>query len=146
VVAHAPPVGANTIWLSPAGGHVLVSSTIADELALEIMFHEASHTLFAAGRGDPWPLALEGAAKELSVDLPRDLWHVVLFYLTGESICDMLADDCTPYMVSQGLWDGRWGQYRQAVEATLPAYLEGKADIDGAARALLRALPEQSTD
>ncbi|NND45929.1 MAG: hypothetical protein HKN58_11450 [Xanthomonadales bacterium] len=140
VVAHAPPVGANTIWLNPEGGHILVSSGIEDALALEIMFHEASHTLVSYGRGDPLPLALEAAAQNTGVELPRDLWHVVMFYLTGEVMREVLGEAYTPYMVTQGLWDGRWGRYREAVEASMPAYLEGSATLQQAAASLLQKL------
>lgn len=142
VVAHAPPVGANTIWLNPEGGHILVSSGIEDALALEIMFHEASHTLVSYGRGDPLPLALEAAAQTTGVELPRDLWHVVMFYLTGEVMREVLGEAYTPYMVTQGLWDGRWGGYRNAIEAALPDYLEGDVSLDQAAVSLLAGLAD----
>lgn len=146
IVPAAPPVGADTIILAPAGGHILVSSAIEERDALEIVYHEASHTLAATWRHDPLPQALAQAAKELDVELPGDLWHVVLFYTTGEAVRRTLEEagkpGYTPYVYVQNLWDGRWGRYRDAIEQTWPAYVDGERTLSEAALDLLRALGE----
>lgn len=147
VVSAAPPVGANTYILNP-GGHVLISSSIEEKDALETVYHEASHTLMASWRGDPLPLALEQAAKELDVRLPRDLWHVVLFYTTGEAVRRTLEaagePGYTPYVYAHELWNGRWGRYREAIEKVWPAYVDGEHSLSEAALDLLRALGDSS--
>jgi hypothetical protein len=145
VVPTAPPTGANSIFLSPAGGHILASSSIAEGEALEIVFHEASHTLMR--RGDPVPQALAEAASELGVPLPRDVWHVVLFYTTGEAVRRTLAEagepSYTPYLYAyERFGKGPWGRLREAVETTWPTYLDGERTLDEAASDLLRALGE----
>ncbi|HEX2165241.1 MAG TPA: hypothetical protein VHM02_14950 [Thermoanaerobaculia bacterium] len=147
VVAHAPPVGANSILRSPAGGHLLVSVDNRGLQALETVFHEASHTVSAGWRGDPLPTALRRAADELGVELPRDLWHVVLFYTTGETVRRTLAEagetGYVPYLEA-GLWDGPWGRFRGAIEAVWPAYLAGERDLASAARELVRRVAAEA--
>lgn len=145
VVATAPPVGANTVYLAPAGGHILASSSIAEDDALEIAFHEASHTLMRPE--DPIPRALDGAAAELGVELPRDLWHVLLFYTTGEAVRRTLEEagepPYTPYLYSyERFGRGAWGRHRDALETAWPAYLDGERTLAEAAADLLRAAAE----
>lgn len=145
VVPTAPPTGANTVYLSPAGGHVLASSAIDEEDALEIVFHETSHTLMR--HGDPVQKTLAEAATELEVELPRDLWHVVLFYTTGEAVRRALEEagepGYTPYLYSyERFGRGPWGRYRDAIETTWPAYLAGERTLAEATAELLQALEE----
>jgi hypothetical protein len=139
IVATALPVGANTYHTPP---HIVIGTANDDSDALEIIHHEASHTLMR--REDPVYRALSDAARAYDRELPRDLWHVVLFYTTGEAVRRTLAEagqpDYTPYIYSHDLWNGSWGEYREAIEATWPAYLDGGSDLSSAASDLLRAL------
>jgi hypothetical protein len=139
LVSAALPVGANTISRPP---HIMISSSVADRDALEIVHHEASHTLM--DRGDPMQQALAEAARKLDVRLPNDLWHVLLFYTTGEAVREALEEagepDYVPYMYFHDLWKGRWGRYREAIEKTWPAYLSGQRDLSDAAVDLVRAV------
>lgn len=141
LVSTAPPVGANTIIAPP---HILLSSAIENRDALEIIHHEASHTLMRPE--DPIKQALADAARKLDVELPRDLWHVVLFFTTGETMRDILSEagepEYTPYVYSHDLWSGHWGNFRTAIEATWPTYLNGKRTLAEAASDLLQALTE----
>lgn len=148
VVPTARPTGANSVYLSPAGGHVLAASTIAEGDALEIVFHEASHTLMR--RGDPVPAALAEAAARVGADLPRDLWHVLLFYTTGEAVRRTLEEagetGYTPYLYSyERFGRGPWGRHRDALERVWPAYLAGDRPLADAAVALLEA-PEEPAE
>jgi hypothetical protein len=132
VVAWAPPVGASTIWLSPEGGHSLLSTGTSERDALEIVFHEASHTL--VGRSDPIPEALAAATEARGIEPPRDLWHVLLFYTTGEAVRRTLEEagevGYVPYLYEHPhLWAGSWGEYRGPVEAVWPAYLAGEKTV-----------------
>ncbi len=148
-VETSPPLGASTIILSPAGGHILIStSSLEGDLAFETVFHEASHTLVAPWRPDPVPKALNDAAAELGVELiPRDLWHVVLFYTTGQVVRQVLEDGGhpghTPYFYSfERFGRGEWGRARDALEVTWPAYMAGEKGLDEAASELVEALTE----
>jgi len=142
---------ANSIGISPAGGHILISSSnegIQDLHSLEMVFHEASHLVSAPWRGDPLPKALQETAALLNVTAPSDLWHVVLFYLTGETVRKTLAaggePDYTPYVYAQGLFErgggGRWSRYRSPIEDAWSVYLEGEQTLSDAAAATLEAL------
>ena len=139
IVSAALPVGANTLHTPP---HIVIATANDDSDALEIIHHEASHTLMR--REDPVYRALTDAARELDMELPRDLWHVVLFYTTGEAVRRSLAEagqpGYTPYVYSHDLWDGRWGEYREAIETVWPAYLDGTRPLTEAASDLLKAL------
>jgi hypothetical protein len=145
MVAAALPVGASTFHTPP---HIMISSSVEDRDALEIVHHEASHTLM--GRKDPVQVALSNAASALDVEVPRDLWHVVLFYTTGEVVSRTLEEagqpGYVPYMYVHDLWDGRWGPYQHAVETTWPGYLDGSRTLGQSATDLLRAISLSSGD
>lgn len=145
-VETAPSLGASTTIHSPAGGHVLVNTSVLQgDRAFETVFHEGSHTLMDLRRPDPVPKALADAAQELGVPLPRDLWHVVLFYTTGETVRRALEEGdhpgYTPYLYAfEHFGTGEWGRLRDAIEIVWPAYVEGKRGLDEAARELVQAL------
>ena len=129
--------GATTWILDPAGGHIQISREEPALAALELVFHEASHTLM--GHDAPIRLALGSAADQLGVELPRDLWHGVLFYTTGETVrrvLDAVGEEYTPMMVAGDIF----GRYLEPLEQTWPAYLEGRRSLDKAAADLLRTL------
>jgi hypothetical protein len=138
--------GANSIIRSPAGGHLLISNSYQGPAALEVVFHEASHLL--ADRGDPFRKALDDAAKALGLTEPDDLWHVVLFYTTGEAVRRILSDagekGYNPMVNAIFERSKTWAGYRPAIEKTWPAYLDGKRTLPEAAADLLRALHEKA--
>jgi len=146
VVGTAPPLGANSIILSPAGGHLLISSSGLDgDRAFETLFHEAAHTLNAPWRPDPVPKALADAAARLGVPLQRDLWHVVLFYTVGETVRRVLAEGgqpgYTPYLYAfERFGTGDWGRARAALERIWPGYMKGESDLETAAARLLQGM------
>jgi len=143
VVPTAPWEGANA-WTEPA--HVLLSSATADGDALEIVFHEGSHTLMRPQ--DPIMRALAETARELGIEQERlgDLWHVVLFYTTGQAVRGVLEEAGEPgytyYIDAHDLWRGSWGRFREPIESTWPPYLDGDRTLSEAAADLLRALGE----
>ena len=141
VVAVVNWAGANSILRQPVGGHLLISHATEEAAALETVFHEASHLLM--GHDAPVRLALEGAAKTGGVELPDDLWHVVLFYTTGESVRRVLADAGTPDYrpMVYGIHDrGGWTELREPIETAWLPYVEGKRDLPRAAKALVETL------
>jgi hypothetical protein len=143
VVETAEWSGAHTIHLRPPGAHVLISSAnpgYQGIAALEMVFHEASH--FLAGRDAPLRRALDDATRDLGNPFRGDLVHAVHFYMAGEIVRRRLREaagtDYTPAMYALGLFDR--GVFRQAIEATWPAYLDGRTTLPEASRALVRAL------
>jgi hypothetical protein len=135
--------GADSINLREGGAHILVGSGVTwnhDGAALEIVFHEASHNLTRPGA--PLPSALSSAAAKLEARIPRDLWHAVLFYTTGETLRGVLADagepPYTPLIYTLNLFADNG--VRAAIERTWPAYLAGERTLEVTAADLVRAL------
>jgi hypothetical protein len=111
--------------------------------ALEMLFHEASHALAGAVR--------DGIARECRTrnrPIPRDLWHAVIFYTTGEMVRRTLgaadgsqgqgtqgrkaAVGYTPYAYRQGLYERGWEGYVRVLERFWRQYLDGQVDFDRA--------------
>jgi hypothetical protein len=110
-----------------------------DTAGLEIIFHEASHTM---SRKIEKSLSSECAIKKKNCG---DLWHAVLFYTVGNAVKRSLpADqksDYVPYAYSFGLYNhGMWKAYRIALEKDWQPYLDGKVEFEDAIRALVRNL------
>jgi hypothetical protein len=136
--------GANTSWSDSGQGDILISSSPSGAAAFETLFHEASHILM--DRGDPVRQALERAAKAVDFRLPNDLWHVVLFYTTGEAVRRILDErgpsGYTP-MVYEIFGRGTWVEYREALENNWRPYVDGKRSLAEAAAGLIAALRRQ---
>lgn len=145
VVKYASWAGAYTT-LDPV--HIMVSSTdprTQGLVALETLFHEASHAMVGRSFGAvPEALAREGRAQNKTI--PNDLWHVVIFYTTGEIVRRTLAKsgvaDYSPYAYRNGLYARApgWQKYRIALEQHWQPYLDGKTDFNGAIANLVSAL------
>lgn len=134
--------GANTI--RPA--HVLVGSSHGKNggrASLEAIFHEASHTIIGPRGGEPIRRVRE-AAERLGVEVPEDLWHVVLFYTTGEVVRRVIAESYgeqyDPYLYATDLFERAWPELREPVEEWWQPYLDGKISMSEAAEGMLRAL------
>ena len=110
-----------------------------DIAGLEIMFHEASHTM---SRKIEEALSTECAAQKKNCG---DLWHAVLFYTVGNAIKQALPTDqkptFVPYAYRFGLYNhGAWKVYRMALEKDWQPYLDGKIEFADAIRALVNDL------
>jgi hypothetical protein len=57
-----------------------------DAEALEVLFHEASH-----GIAEPVQDAIIRECRQRDKAIPRDLWHALIFYTTGEVLRPVLA-------------------------------------------------------
>ena len=104
--------------------------------AIETVFHEASH-----GWGGTLINELAAAAKTLNVEVPRDLWHAVLFFNAGEITRRALADggagEYRLYMDAEKVF----ANLRPAVAAHWPAFLDGKITRQEALGRILRDSP-----
>jgi hypothetical protein len=133
--------GANSVLRGPMTGHLLVSNTYRGFDALEVVFHEASHLLM--GRGAPVQQALEKAASDAGYRLPGELWHIVLFYTTGEVVRSTLEQAGNPgykMMVFAIFERSAWPGYREPLETAWRPYVEGKRSLSEAAAALIEAV------
>jgi hypothetical protein len=93
VSAYANPTGAYTT-LDPL--RVTISSLDPrnqGDAAFEVLFHEASH-----GIAEPVQSAIIRECRQRNKAIPRDLWHALIFYTTGEVIRPLLtpADNASP--------------------------------------------------
>jgi hypothetical protein len=133
--------GANSILRGSGGGHILISNSYQGPAAVEAVFHEASHMLM--DRRDPVRQALDTAASAAGFRLPGDLWHVVLFYTTGEAVRRILDEGGRPGYVPMlyEIFDrGSWGGYRNGLESAWRPYVDGERPLSEAAASLIEAI------
>jgi hypothetical protein len=103
----------------------------------EMLFHEASHALFNNVR-----LAVHSAVSAANKQ-PRDLWHVVLFYIAGEITRQELAKqgiEYRPYLYATGLFDRAWPAFRTPIEQEVRPFVDRQVTLDRMAAGLARAL------
>jgi hypothetical protein len=160
VTAYANWAGAYTT-LDPL--RVTISSTDprnqGDE-ALEVLFHEASH-----GIAEVVQEAIIRECRQRGKAIPRDLWHALIFYTTGEVIKPLLnpiskeppdkqesgisnpdpapgivRDTYVPYAIREGLYERGWNDYLQLLSRFWQPYLESKATFYDAIARMVSAL------
>ena len=92
VAAYANLAGAYTT-LDPLRVTIAsLDSRNQDAEALEVLFHEASH-----GIAEPVQDAIIRECRQRDKAIPRDLWHALIFYTTGEVLRPVLvSSDATP--------------------------------------------------
>lgn len=111
--------------------------------ALEILFHEASH-----GISDNVQNAILRECRQRDKPVPRDLWHALLFYTTGEVIRPaVFSSDSAkprsgyvPYAVREGLYKRGWENYLRVLTEFWQPYLDGNASFDDAIARMVSAL------
>lgn len=142
IVGDAPPVGANTVT-DP--DHILISSADTGNqgtAGLEIVFHEAGHTIVGPGGGEVWQ-ALQAAAAEVDAKpLAGQLWHPIIFYTAGKVVEARLAErgapGYEPYMFRGDLFR----QFRQPLEQHWQPYVDNRISLQEAAKRLLGAVKQ----
>jgi hypothetical protein len=150
VSAYAYSTGAYTT-LDPL--RVTISSTDPrnqNDAAFEVLFHEASH-----GIAEPVQAAITRECRQRDKAIPRDLWHALIFYTTGEVIRPLMAtsdepvpehedavkpnlnrppaarrDAYVPYAVREGLYERGWKDYLQLLTRYWQPYLDNKSTFD----------------
>jgi len=161
VTAHANWAGAYTT-LDPL--RVTISSTDAanqGDAALEVLFHEASH-----GIAEPVQNAIARECRQRDKPIPRDLWHALIFYTTGEVLKPLLSnsptktpadrrssdplhpdrpagndkDEYIPYVVREGLYERGWNTYLPLLTRFWQPYLDGTATFDDAIARMVSSL------
>ena len=116
--------------------------------ALEVLFHEASHRI-----AEPVEEAIVRECRQRDKAIPRDLWHALVFYTTGEVLRPVLAsagsaggDDAgvpggyTPYAVREGLYQRGWNEYLKLLQRFWQPYLDGKSTFDDAIARMVSSL------
>ena len=148
VVWYGGPFGAYTS-LSPT--HVTISSHDSRNQGIygfEVLFHESSHAL-----ADQVTKAIAKEFRDRDKPIPRDLWHALLFYTTGEMVRRDLAYEgmslasqegvdpasYQPYASRFGLYSGGWEQFRGLLDLYWRPYLDGKVTFETAIAQLAAA-------
>jgi hypothetical protein len=153
VSAYANSAGAYTT-LDPL--RVTISSTDSRNQgaqALEVLFHEASHSIAL-----PVQAAITRECKQRDKPIPRNLWHALIFYTTGEvlrpvireegSKSDKSGGDTTapkknPAAVPDSLRDiltqRGWEEYHLLLVMYWQPYLDGKVNFGDAIAHLISA-------
>lgn len=118
--------------------------------ALEVLFHEASH-----GIAEPVQDAIIRECRQRDKAIPRDLWHALIFYTTGEVIRPVLASSeatpagqdsrvpgagYTPYAIREGLYQRGWNSYLDVLQRFWQPYLEGRATFSDAIARMVSSL------
>ena len=127
--------------------------------ALEVLFHEASH-----GIAIPVEQAIERECRQREKPIPRDLWHALIFYTTGEVIKPLTeaegsasGDGTTndggeaarggpsgggngSYASRNGLYQRGWENYVDMLVRYWQPYLDGKVTFDDAIAHMVSAL------
>jgi len=149
VVWYGGPYGAYTS-LNPT--HVTLSSHDARNQGIygfEVLFHEASHALASTVNE-----AIASEFRQRDKPIPRDLWHALLFYTTGELVRRDLASgtmslavlqgtdpsNYQPYASRFGLYSGGWDRFRGMLDLYWRPYLDGRVSFDTAVARLAAAL------
>jgi hypothetical protein len=151
VCAYANAAGAYTT-LDPL--RVTISSTDPRNQgteALEVLFHEASH-----GIAQPVEAAISRECKQRDKPIPRDLWHALIIYTTGQVLRPVVQDtpadkgggDASPqkpkvppvpYALSDILNQRGWEQYHLLLVLYWQPYLDGKVNFEDAIAHLISA-------
>ena len=145
VAAYANWAGAYTT-LDPL--RVTISSTDPGNqgaVALEVLFHEASHSI-----AEPVQAAIIRECRQRDKPIPRDLWHALIFYTTGEVVRPVVISasagenggappDYTPYAVREGLYKRGWEEYLKLLNRFWQPYLENKVTFDDAIARMVSA-------
>jgi len=142
VAAYANYAGAYTT-LDPL--RVTISSTDPRNQgisALEVLFHEASN-----GIAEPVQLAINRECRQRDKAIPRDLWHALVFYTTGEVIKPVIKGidgnaqgEYLPYAVRERLFQRGWDEYLKLLERFWQPYLDGNVSFDDAIAHMVSAL------
>ena len=130
-----------------------IDSRNQGEEALEVLFHEASH-----GIAENVEQSISRECRQRDKPIPRDLWHALIFYTTGEVIRPVMAtakaagdnsataDDAavpahyTPYAIREGIYRRGWDSYLQLLTQFWQPYLDGRTTFDDAIAHMVSAL------
>ncbi len=118
--------------------------------ALEVLFHEASH-----GIAEPVEVAISRECKQRDKPIPRDLWHALITYTTGEVLRPVFRDAAAqpggldgpqqtqpneiPNALRDILTQRGWEQYHLLLVLYWQPYLDGKVTFEDAVAHLVSA-------
>jgi hypothetical protein len=123
--------------------------------AFEVLFHEASHSIAL-----PVEAAISRECKQRDKPIPRNLWHALIFYTTGEVLRPIMKappepdkggggasgkpvppprPNLVPYELRDILTQRGWEQYHLLLVMYWQPYLDGKVSFGDAIAHLISA-------
>jgi len=122
--------------------------------AFEVLFHEASHSIAL-----PVQAAINRECKQRDKPIPRNLWHALIFYTTGEVLRPIMKGqpetekgggdakkppvpskpNIVPYELQDILTQRGWEQYHLLLVLYWQPYLDGKVNFEDAIAHLISA-------
>jgi hypothetical protein len=133
--------GAYTTNQGPAGfaGHATIApggEAAEGDIGLESIFHEASHTMDASIMR-----AVNGECAAQNVRAPRNLWHALIFYTTGDLVRRELGKTgdarYLPYAYRFDVYAKGMTKERAALEQAWQPFLDGTVPYEEALRNLV---------
>jgi hypothetical protein len=126
--------------------HLLIASaraSTARHSALEVLFREASQTIFGLRAPGPLWQAFQQAATAAAKPVPDELWRLLPSFTAGELVKARLAEqgvpDYEPYVYASGMMQQSHA-YGQALERVWRPYVQGGVPMAEAARKIVEAL------
>jgi hypothetical protein len=114
--------------------------------SLEMLLHEASHAFAGPASGAIGP-EIQLAARTAGVLAPRELWHAIIFYTSGELARKALRErgitDYRPYIYKESMFDRAFFGLKQPIETYWQSYLDGRMDRGSAITAIVEATGAQ---
>ena len=129
----APYAGENGAYTTASNG--LVHTTISSResayqgfAALEMLLHEGSHAIVGPTNGAIGP-QINADAQTAGLLAPRQLWHAVLFYTSGELTKRALrargVSDYVPFAYRNQMYDRAFRGLQRPLESHWQQYLNG---------------------
>ncbi len=116
--------------------HITTTHHMPDHEILEMMHHEALHTL-----DRQLSRALDARARQTGKRDAGEFIHPLIFYTAGEITRQVIAGH-RPYAEEHGLWTrGVFAEHRDAVYANWQPYLDRKISFEEAINRLVATLP-----
>jgi hypothetical protein len=88
---------------------------------------------------DPITARLREIAKSEGTAVPPNLTHALIWMTAGEAVRRVVPGH-VPYAEANGLWRGRLGALKPALEAVWLPFLDGQGTRDAAFQEVLRRL------
>jgi len=139
------PFGAYTI-IGRAGGVITTMSSREPDYqglrVVEMFLHESSHAVVNPNTGTV-AVAIAAAASRRGVDVPRNLWHAILFATSGELARRFLATRGVANYApsSNDMLTKVWPKFREPIEKCWIPYLDGQGTLEDAVDKTVNALP-----
>lgn len=145
VVEYANWAGGYTTVDPDQNVHTTICSIESDYqgfAALEMLFHEASHSMVGPRNGAV-AQAIASECKAKNKPIPNGLWHAIIFYTVGELTKRNLREHGVNGYIPvgyRGLYTRAWPNLQRPLELYWQPYLDGTVDFDKAISNLIGAL------